>query len=858
MSPSLGEWRRRLDAEREAERSRTPPPLDRLLLDWRGALARAVSYLGTLGLEASERERLGREAVERALGEAQGASAISGTLDATEEVLPLHWPLDGAAASQDSFAAWRLAAWQAGGLPQPNTPLAPPRPLEATPPLLRGPMVPEVYRGRRIGEWRTRRRRDADRSRAVLAPVRPESPRWRRRGRLRRVLLALLVIVPSIAAGAFMLEVLPGRGEGSLELVLSFFFGALFGWLSIGFWTALFGFLVMLRRGDRFAIHRPNAPSEAPIDPVGRTALVMPICDEPVERVFAGLRAVWASLARTGEQRHFDCFVLSDSAQPATWVDEEEAFTAWRREAPGPGHLYYRRRRVRRKRKSGNIADFCRRFGRRYRYMIVLDADSVMSGAAIVQLVRLMEERSDVGVIQTAPAVVRARSLFARMQQFAARLYGPMFAAGMHFWQLGDSPFWGHNAILRVAPFMAHCGLPRLSGKPPLGGDILSHDFVEAALLGRAGFSVWLAFDLPGSYEETPETLLEEMKRDRRWCQGNLQHLRLLFTGGVYATHRALFLNGVFSYVSALLWLGFLVASTAEALLWALRGPDYFPKGPSLFPTWPVWRPEWAMSLVGVVAFVLFLPKILAVALAVGRRQSAGFGGLGPLFASVVLETLATALLAPIRMAFYCRFVLSNLVGRAVSWQGGSDEEETSWGQALRRHGPDALVASVWAYTVYVLHPQAFFWLIPVAAALIVSVPLSVWASRRKLGDRARAAHIFLTPEERVPPPEIRELEAGMRRLHAAAARRPDGLTRAVVDPRVNALHDAMLRGPRKLGARLRAARDALARSAAAKGPDALTPAERRTLLSDAGCLREAHEAVWRLDDPEAAHRWGL
>ena len=209
-------------------------------------------------------------------------------------------------------------------------------------------------------------------------------------------------------------------------------------------------------------------------------------------------------------------------------------------------------------------------------------------------------------------------------------------------------------------------------------------------------------------------------------------------------------------------------------------------------------------------------------------------------------------------MAFYCRFVLSNLVGRAVSWQGGSDEEETSWGQALRRHGPDALVASIWAYTVYVLHPEAFFWLIPVAAALILSVPLSVWLSHRKLGDRARAARIFLTPEERVPPPEIRELEASMRRLHAHSARRPDGLTRAVVDPLVNALHGALLRGPRALGARLRAARQALALRAAAKGPEALTASERRTLLSDAVCLREAHAAVWRLEDPEAAHRWGL
>jgi membrane glycosyltransferase len=685
--------------------------------------------------------------------------------------------------------------------------------------------------------------------------VKPPVQKWRRRGRIRRVLLALLVVIPSIAAGAFFLEVLPGRGTGSLELVLSFFFGALFGWLAVGFWTAIFGFGVLLRGGDRFAVTRGD-DADVPVDPAVRTAVVMPICDEPVERVFAGLRAVRASLERNQATAGFDFFVLSDSASPATWVDEEQAFCEWRKRAAGPGGIFYRRRHVRRKRKSGNIADFCRRFGRHYRYMVVLDADSVMSGAALQRMVRLMESHPEVGIIQSAPHVVRARTLFARIQQFAARLYGPLFTAGMHYWQLGDSPFWGHNAILRVAPFMQHCGLPRLSGKPPLGGDILSHDFVEAALLGRAGFSVWLGYDIEGTWEETPSTLLEEMRRDQRWCQGNLQHLRLLFTSGLYATHRALFLNGVFSYVSALLWLGFLAASTAEAVDWALRGPDYFPTGRSLFPTWPVWRPEWAISLAGAVGVVLFLPKFLAIGLAIGRGQSKGFGGVFALLVSVVLETLATSLMAPIRMAFYCRFVLRNLVGRAVGWRGGEDETEpTPWSRALRRHGPDALIASIWALGVYLLHPEAFFWLTPVVGALVLSVPLSVWTSRRSLGERARAARIFLTPEERTRPREIRDLEADL--ASSAIVQRSDGFLRALVDPLVNAMHASFLRGPRKLAPRIRAARRELVQRVVQSGPESASRAEQRVLLSDTECVREVHDAVWRLEGPEAA-RWGL
>ena len=348
----------------------------------------------------------------------------------------------------------------------------------------------------------------------------------------------------------------------------------------------------------------------------------MPVCDEPVERVFAGLRATRESLARTGAVAAFDFFILSDSVDPDVCVDEEAGLGGLAPRAPraegasttgGGGSAS--------KRKSGNVADFCRRFGRRYRYMVVLDADSVMSGEALARLVRLMEPTRTSASSRPRPAVVRARSLFARVQQFASRLYGPMFAAGMHYWQLGDSPYWGHNAIIRVEPFMKHCALPRLSGKPPFGGDILSHDFVEAALLGRAGWSIWLAFDLPGSYEETPGSLLEEMQRDQRWCQGNLQHLRLLFTEGLSSAHRALFLNGIFSYVSAVLWLGFLVASTAEAVMWALPRAGLLP-GRTAACSRPgrSGGPSGRRALFGVVVGVLFLPKFLAVGLALRRR----------------------------------------------------------------------------------------------------------------------------------------------------------------------------------------------------------------------------------------------
>ena len=485
------------------------------------------------------------------------------------------------------------------------------------------------------------------------------------------------------------------------------------------------------------------------------TAIIMPIANEPVERVFAGLQAIYRSLERAGAVERFHFFVLSDSNDPDVMVSEEAAWAAWCRAVDGFGRIFYRRRRARIERKSGNVADFCRRWGAHYRYMVTLDADSLMAGPTIVRLVELMDMHPHVGMIQTAATAVNRRSLFARLQQFASHVYGPMFAAGLHWWQLGDGQYWGHNTIIRVAPFMAHCGLPRLRGREPLGGEILSHDFVEAALMGRAGWGIWLAYDLGGSWEEVPSTLLEEMKRDRRWCQGNLQHLRLLFTEGLFGAHRALFLNGVFSYVSAALWFGFLSLSTVEAIDNALRAPDYFPHGPSLFPEWPIWRPDWAMWLMAVIGVLLFLPKLLAILLIwLGRREARAYGGLARLSLSVLLEILVSSLLAPIRMAFHTRFVLTNLLGRTVGWgSSGREEAETGWSQALRHHGFDSLVASVWGAGLYWLNPGYFWWVTPIIGALLLSVPLSVVLSRVRLGDVTRRWGFFRIPEETVPPP---------------------------------------------------------------------------------------------------------
>ena len=669
--------------------------------------------------------------------------------------------------------------------------------------------------------------------------------------RRRRLVLPLLVLLPTAIGTPLMLDVLDGGGVSPLETALVVLFAVLFAGVSFGFWTVLAGLGVKLRGGDPFDLGRAQVPIPDPLPP---TALVMPIFHEDVDRVFAGLRAVHRSLVATGRVEEFHFFVLSDSHDPTVWVREEQAWFDFCREVNGFGRIFYRRRRLAINRKSGGIADFCRRWGRAYKYLVVLDADSLMTGATLVRLVALMEAHPRTGILQTVPVPVGARSLHARIQQFAQRLYGPLYAAGLNHWQLAEASYWGHNAILRVAPFMEHCALPRLSGRGPLSGSLLSHDFVEAAWMRRAGYQVWLAPGLTGSFEELPPTLLDSLKRDRRWCQGNLQHARLLLEPGLHGVQRLNLLLGVIAYAMAPLWLAFLVLSTLSAARSGGGGltrrtlASLFQRGEAepLTPT--------ALGLFLITVFLLLAPKLIAWGCALAdaeRRRS--FGGAARLTASVLLETLYSACMAPILMVFHSGFLISTLLGFRVTWRaqrrGG---EETGLREALARHGLHGLLAFAWAGIAAWVAPGLFWWLSPVWLPLLFAAPLSMFGSRVRGGARARKAGLFWTPEETSPTPELAALAPG-----EAAGAEVDPIARAVVDPYSNALH-ALLGKRRPAADVTRVARLArLRRRALARGPRDLSPAELRHLLSDADSLVALHREVWRLAGrPDLPETW--
>jgi membrane glycosyltransferase len=426
------------------------------------------------------------------------------------------------------------------------------------------------------------------------------------------------------------------------------------------------------------------------------------------------------------------------------------------------GRVFYRRRKENLQRKAGNIADFVRSWGGAYDYAVVLDADSIMSGHALVTLAQMMDAHPEAGIIQALPTPAGRETLFARLIQFAARLNSLMLASGLAFWQLGEANYWGHNAILRLREFAAHCDLPRLPGKPPLGGEILSHDFVEAAFMRRAGFKVWLLTDLGGSFEEVPSNVVDFAARDRRWAQGNLQHLGLLPMRGLHWLSRLHLLTGVLSYATSPLWLAALLLSSIVVCLDAINGYQYFPPGSySLFPTWPQYRDSEIVILLAGTITVLLMPKVLGATLAlVKRKLRRAYGGGVRLLCSLLIEQLFSTLLAPSMMLFHTAFVVTTLAGHPVTWNAQDrGDRGINFREAFSRHKWHVAIGLAWGAVILLIAPRYIWWMSPILVGLLLSVPLTMLTSLASTGLWARRHGLLLTPEETQPPAELVELE---------------------------------------------------------------------------------------------------
>jgi membrane glycosyltransferase len=657
------------------------------------------------------------------------------------------------------------------------------------------------------------------------------------------------------------------KGWTPLSSVLFGLFVILLLMSSIGSVHGIYGF-ILRRLGDGQRITMLKDFESQDISETS-TAILFPIYNENANEVYERLKSTFLSLEKTGDLARFDFHILSDSTEAINWVDEENRWLELTKSLEAAGKIFYRRRLWNDAKKSGNIRDFLNALGNRYRYFIVFDADSLMIGRTIVKMVKLMEAHPDVGLIQTPPALVNAESLFGRIHQFANRLYSPLFTTGLNYWMQNFGNYWGHNAIIRTAPFMEYCGLPKLPGKKPFGGQILSHDFVEAALMLKNQWQVWLAHDLDGSYEEGPQGLIEYAQRDRRWCQGNLQHTLVLFSHGLQGISRLHLIFGILGYLSGPLWLLFLLSFNAQRVSVKETGLSDI--------TVRAWTPflnlsatQHALLIFALSTFLLFLPKILALfELVLDRERRRAFGGLGRASLSASLEVLFSMLQAPLQMLWHTEFVITILLGKSVNWSTQQRQADgTAWSHAFRQLWKHTLIGGAWGFLVWKMDHAVFWWFLPVLAGMFLSIPFTVLTSRRKGGRSARHAGLFMTPEETNPTPEIVLLRSALQQLEKGdkpSNLKEKALERTILNPYRSALHIQLLRerdkdpgsknALKKLSEglpTLESLRDKLLK----EGIQSLTSKEKLLILSDVESLEWLYREIWRRPTSAISLSW--
>ncbi|AWM87198.1 glucans biosynthesis glucosyltransferase MdoH [Microvirga sp. 17 mud 1-3] len=531
-----------------------------------------------------------------------------------------------------------------------------------------------------------------------------------------------------------------------LQWLLVALFTVNFSWIAVAFTSALLGFFTLLSQ--------PRTRPALPTALAARTAIVMPVYNEQTARTFAALEAIYESVEATGLGSHFDYFILSDTTDPDAWVAEERAFLDLRRRLGPQARFYYRHREKNYHRKAGNIADFVTRWGGHYEQMLVLDADSLMTGDCIVRLAAAMEADPDAGIIQSLPLIINRNTLFARLQQFAARVTGPVIATGLAVWMGRDGNYWGHNAIIRTKAFADQAGLPDLKGKPPLGGHILSHDFVEAALMRRAGWDVYMLPDLEGSYEESPPSLIDLSARDRRWCQGNLQHMRVIGAKGLKLPTRQHFATGIMSYLASPFWLFQLIVGIALVLQTTYIRPEYFARDFRLYPIWPRFDPERALALFALTMGILLAPKIFGTLLMLlrGPERRASGGGIRVVLSSL-MEIILSALLAPILMLIQSGSVFQILLGRDTGWQPQRrDDGSIPMQDIIRRHRWHTVLGALTGISAFMIATSLFLWMSPTILGLLLAIPLSWLSGQLGAGLALKRLGLLRTPEEHEPP----------------------------------------------------------------------------------------------------------
>jgi membrane glycosyltransferase len=662
---------------------------------------------------------------------------------------------------------------------------------------------------------------------------------------VRRTLFMGLSIILTATGFVLMLDSYSGQKTWE-DYVCIGVFPLLFSQIAVGFVLALFGLFDRIRGGDRFHLMRGAWREKEDSIPLAATAIVVPVYNEDVGRVTRGIANMWRSLEKTGQLEHFDFYICSDSNDADHWVEEECAWLSLCQKLNAFGKIFYRKRRHRINGKSGNVADFCRRWGKRYRYMIVMDADSIMVGSTLVRLVRAMEANPTAGIIQTQPYMVLGHSLFRRVLQFSSQVYGGLFSQGCSMAQMSSGSYWGHNAIIRIAPFIEYCGLPHLPVPDPGKRHVLSHDTVESALMRRAGYGVWIAYEEAGSYEEGPPNLSDMLTRDRRWCAGNLQHFWFLFARGIEMGSRLQIWIGLMGYLCSPLWLIFLITGSVGAyfrtrFLTLSAGPEDLGAATS----------SHAGLLLALTLSLLFIPRLLGILTTLPRARQ--FGGVFGLLWSAFLENVLSCLLAPVLMMFHTIFVLLTISGWQIKWktQNRADTGLT-FTHCLALYGWLTCLGLV-CYPIAISYlGNSALWLLPILAGWVLA-PFLAWATGgRRLGIIFKSRGLFVTPEEIDPPPELQGLDVDTDESS------PSPLwVQALLSPYVQAVHLSLVRQgsggtPEKPSQSFVNLRERLIR----EGPQALNARETSHLLWDGETVFWLHQELWSRPASQLHPNW--
>lgn len=553
--------------------------------------------------------------------------------------------------------------------------------------------------------------------------------------RRRRVMLALVVLTCAVLM-AGMLRIMSYEGFAATEWVMLLPFGLTLPWLAIGFWNAVLGLVLTLRHADPAKHVTPQLRRVTGDEPItARTAIVMPIRNETAEGALARFEAVQRDIATSPWAAKFDFHVLSDSSDPSICVREERLVAEWQSRAPGV-RLFYRRRTDNAGFKAGNIAEFTRRCRDQYDFFLPLDADSVMGASAVLRLVRVLQASPEIGMLQGLVVGTPSRTFFTRAFQYGMRHGMRSFTLGSAWWQADCGPNWGHNILIRMAPFNDHCLLEQIPGTGPLSGDIMSHDQVEAVLMRRAGFETRVVAEEDESFEDNPPSLPDFIKRELRWCNGNMQYLRLLRMPGLLPLSRVQLALAILMYVSPAAWFAFILMGAALAGTGTQLSGVPVAEGLALF---------------AVIMTLSLAPKIMGLAqVLTSNAQSRRYGGRLRVIIGGGIEFVFSFLLAPAVAFAITLGVIRLLLGSRMAWDAQArDRDRLRWNEAFRSLWPQTLAGICLGTYLAWVAPWTLFFAAPVLAALLFAIPVAVVTTIPALGSFTCRAGVFDLPEER-------------------------------------------------------------------------------------------------------------